>query len=185
MGSYTAGAYAVGLSYGKAMTDKFAIGASLKYVNETIDNYHADNIITDIGFLYHIGVKSFRIGSFLQNFGLESKYADEKFKMPQQLKLGISAEAWGSIDSPSHVTILAEAIHPNDAPERIHIGIESVFAGSVILRGGYKFFYDQEDLCFGGGLRFKIKARKFGIDFAYMNHEHLDTTFRYTLVMEY
>ncbi|MBN2092750.1 PorV/PorQ family protein [candidate division KSB1 bacterium] len=185
LGTYMAGAYALGVSYARALTDKFAFGATFKYVRETIDAYHADNVITDIGFIYQTGFKSLRIGTFLQNFGLESKYAREKFKMPQYLKMGISSEIYGSLASPNHVTMILEAVHPNDANERIHFGMETVLLNSFILRAGYKFGYDEENLCLGGGLRLNIKGKQFGFDMAYMNHETLDTTIRYTLAMEF
>ena len=184
LGTYTAGAYAIGLTYARSLTDKFSFGSTLKYVQETIDQYSASNVIADIGFLYMTGFGSLRIGAFLQSFGLEAKYANEKFKMPQQLKMGISGELWGHIDSPHRVTLLAEAIHPNDADERIHLGMEAVFSNSVILRTGYKFGYTEENLCLGAGVGFQFKGKRFCLDGAYMNHQYLDTTLRYTLSME-
>jgi hypothetical protein len=185
LGTYTAGAYALGVSYARSLTDKFSFGATIKYVRESIDIYHADNMIADIGFLYQTGFKSLRIGTFLQNFGLESKYSEEKFKMPQYLKMGISAEIYGAYDAPTHVTIIAEASHPSDADERIHLGLENVVNRALILRAGYKFGYDEESLCLGGGLRFDVRGTAFGFDMAYMNHERLDATIRYTLAMEF
>ncbi|MBN1153988.1 PorV/PorQ family protein [candidate division KSB1 bacterium] len=185
LGNYSAGAYALGLTYARSLTDKFSFGASIKYVRETIADYSADNFITDIGFLYLSGFGSLRIGAALQSFGLEAKYADEKFKMPQQLKMGMSGEILGSLDGPHRLTLLAEAVHPNDADERIHIGTESVIAHSFVLRAGYKFGYDDEDLCLGGGLKFLALGTKVRFDFSYMNHDRLDTTIRYTLATEF
>mgnify|MGYP006300360453 CR=1 FL=1 len=184
LGTYTAGAYAIGLSYARSLTNKFSFGTTLKYVRETIDIYNSDNVIADIGFMYFTGFKSLRIAAFLQNFGLESKYETEKFKMPQQLKMGISAEVFGNTESANRLTLLAEALHPNDANERIHLGMEALLYHSVILRAGYKFGYDEENLCAGAGLRFDFAGNSLRFDFAYMNHEHLDSTLRYTLAME-
>ncbi len=185
LGTYSAGAYAIGISYARSLTDKFSFGSSLKYVRESIDVYHAENVVADIGFLYQTGFNSLRIGAFLQNFGLEAKYAQEKFKMPQQLRLGISGEVWGSMASPNRITLLAEAVHPNDANERIHLGMEAMISNVIVLRGGYKFGYDDENLCLGGGLRFAMAGKRFGVDVGYMNHEFLDTSLRYTLVVEF
>lgn len=184
LGTYTAGAYAIGLTYARSLTNKFSFGATLKYVRETIDIYNSDNVIADIGFMYFTGFKSLRIAASLQNFGLESKYETEKFKMPQQLKMGISGEVFGTMESANRLTLLAEAIHPNDADERIHLGMEAVLYHSVILRAGYKFGYDEENLCAGAGVRFDVKGNNIRFDFAYMNHKHLDSTLRYTLAME-
>lgn len=185
LGTYSAGAYAIGISYARSLTDKFSFGSTLKYVRESIDIYHAENVVADIGFLYQTGFNSLRIGAFLQNFGLEAKYAQEKFKMPQQLRLGISGEVWGSMASPNRITLLAEAVHPNDANERIHLGMEAMISNIIVLRGGYKFGYEDENLCLGAGLRFSVVDKRFGFDVGYMNHEYLDTSLRYSLAVEF
>lgn len=185
LGTYTAGAYAVGLSYARSLTDKFSFGASLKYARETIDTYYADNLIADLGFLYLTGFHSLRIGAALQNFGLEAKYEAEKFKMPQQLRLGISAELLGKLTSPNRLTAILEASHPNDANERIHLGLEGVLSRMLVLRSGYKFGYDEESWTLGGGLNFPFKGKRVNFDFAWFEHKRLDSTLRYTLAMEF
>jgi len=184
LGTYTAGATAVGLSYARSLTDKFSFGFSLKYARETIDIYSASNMITDFGFLYLTGFHSLRIGAALQNFGLEAKYETEKFKMPQQLRLGVSAEIWGQLAAPNHLTIILEASHPNDAEERVHLGLEGVFARFCVLRGGYKFGHAEENLTLGGGLNFPFKGKRVNFDLAWFEHQRLATTMRYTLAME-
>jgi len=185
LGHFDAHALMIGISLARYLTDKFAFGTSLKYAREKIDRYQADNLMADIGFLYHTGYRGLRIGAFLQNFGLESKYAVEKFKMPQLLKLGISAEVWGRIDSPSHLTMLAEAVHPNDADERIQLGGECVLSDILALRAGYKFGYQHEGLTAGFGLRLKLKGYPVFADFSFMQHEYLDNTLRYSLRWEF
>ena len=184
LGTYTAGAYAAGLSYARRLTDQFSVGATIKYVREDIDIYSADNFVADIGFIYLLGFENLRLGAFLQNFGLESVYANEKFRMPQMLKFGMSGELLGDLTNPERLTLSVEMIHPSDANERIHLGMEGVLLNSVFLRAGYKFGYDNEDITLGLGLQFVVAMKKFRLDFAYMSHEYLDNTFRYTLMME-
>jgi len=185
LGSYSAAGMAFGLSFARLLTDQFSLGTTVKYVREEIDQYHADNIIVDIGFLFYTGFQSLRVGAFLQNFGLDAKYVEQKFKMPQQMKLGISAEIWGSLQDDNHLTVLAEVAHPNDINEHIQFGMESVFFSSLILRAGYKFGYDAENLTLGLGLRFDFQGNLVRFDAAYMNHEYLESTLRYTLVLEF
>jgi len=194
LGTYTAGGLVAGVSYARQLTDKFSFGSSVKYVRETIDIEAATNVILDIGFYYDTGfralfyqgtgIRSLRLGAFLKDFGLESKYVNEKFKMPQQLKFGISSDLIGDLSSPNRLTILAEAVHPNDANERIHLGIETILLNSLILRAGYKLNYDEENLTLGAGLRFQYNQKSAAFDFSYMNHDYLDTTVRYTLSLE-
>ncbi len=185
LGEYRAGAYALGLTFARQLTDRFAFGASLNYVREDIDLYHADNVVSDIGFIFLTGFKSLRIGTFLQSFGLESKYAQEKFKMPQQLKMGLSADLFGNLASADRVTILLEAIQPNDADGRVHMGLEALLFSTLYLRGGYKTGYENEDLSAGIGLCLDSSLGRMRCDFSYMKHKTLDNTLRYTLAMEF
>jgi hypothetical protein len=180
-GTYSAGAMAVGLSYGRQMTQAFKFGVTAKYIRESIDKYYAENLALDLGFMYETGFKSLRVGTFLKNFGLESEYVSERFKMPQVLTLGISGEIFGAIDKPNYVTLLAEAVHPNDSPEHVHFGLESKIAGLLMLRGGYKLGYETEALTGGLGIDFDSKAQRYRLDISYMNHDYLGHTMRYTL----
>jgi hypothetical protein len=185
LGSYTANAYALGLTYARSLTEKFSMGVTAKYVRETIDQYYADNFVFDLGFIYLTGFESLRIAAYLQNFGLETAYVGDKFRMPQILKMGISYDVIGELQSSERLTLLAEAVHPSDAGERVHVGLEGVLLGSVILRGGYKFGYDDEDFTLGVGLRFNYRMNRFDLNFSYMQHEYLDNTLRYTLMVNF
>ena len=184
LGTYTAGAYAAGLTYARRLTDQFSVGATFKYVREDIDIYSADNFVADIGFVYLMGFEDLRIGAFLQNFGLETVYANEKFRMPQLLKIGLSGELFGNLTRSERLTLLAEMIHPSDANERIHLGMEGVLLNSIFLRAGYKFGYEDENYTLGMGLQFMYAMKKFRLDFSYMSHAYLENTLRYTLIME-
>ncbi len=184
LGTFSADAYALGLSYARRLTNQFAFGATVKYVRENIARYYASNMIADIGFIYFTGFKSLRIGAFLQNFGLDAKYVDEKFKMPQQLKLGLSAEVLGNLGDNNYLTVLAEAAHPNDINEHFLVGLEGVVMRYVVLRGGYKFGYEDENLTLGLGLRFLRQGKQVRFDAAFMQHRHFDATMRYTLSVE-
>ena len=183
-GQFSAEAYALGLTYARRLTDKFACGANLKFIRETVATHHAENIIADLGFLYQTGFSSLRVGANLQNFGLEAAYANEKFKMPQRLILGLSGELWGTYTAPNHLTWLVEAVHPNDANEQLHCGLEVFVANLLFLRSGYKFGYDYEKISFGLGTRFQFKERRIDFDLAYMRHTYLESSVRYSLSME-
>ena len=184
LGTFSANALALGMSYARYLTRDFSFGANLKYVRESVDVYAVDNFLVDLGFLYNTGVGSLRVGAFLKNFGLETEYENESFRMPQRLVLGISGEILGSLNDPTYVTLLAEAVHPNDAAEHIHCGIEARLFDIILLRGGYKLGYEHENLALGMGVRFVYHARAFRFDLSYMNHEYLEETMRYTLSAE-
>lgn len=182
MGSYSAGASAIGLSFARFMTDRFSFGTTLKYIQENIDIHKADNVVIDIGFLYLTGYGNLRIATCLQNFGLETQYVSEKFKMPQKLTLGMATEIIGNMNDDRHVTLMLEAVHPNDIGEHFHLGLEGVL-GVIQLRSGYKFGYDDEGFSAGLGLNTQWGRRQLRMDFSYANHRYLDTTMRYSIMV--
>lgn len=185
LGSYSAGAYALGLSYARSLTDKFSFGWTVKYVRETIDVYSAGNVVADLGFLYDTGFRTLRIGATLHNFGLDSKYAEEKFKMPQILRMGVAAELLGSSARENYLTGVVEAVHPNDANERLHLGMEAVFGGIGVVRAGHKFGYADEGLCLGGGLRHKLYGTCVRLDVGWMEHASLNSALLYSVAVEF
>ena len=180
LGTFDANAVAASLNYSKMLTDRFSFGVSFKYVKESIDIYSADNILFDAGMLYFTGLGSLRIGAVMQNFGTDAKYINDPFKMPSVFKLGLAVEILGSTDSDYRVTALAEALHPNDGDERVSTGLEFSWQNMVSLRGGYKFFYDEETYSLGVGLspQFSIPVT---IDFAYSDYGRLGNILRFSL----
>ncbi len=94
LGNFNSQSIAFALSYSRMLTDRFSFGIALKYVNEKIDIYSADNVVLDGGVLYYTGLGSLRIGAVIQNFGTDAKFINDPFKMPAVLKLGAAAEVF-------------------------------------------------------------------------------------------
>lgn len=61
--------YYFGLTLGKFFTDRFAFGATIKYVHEKIADWDINSWAVDIGTYYETGYKSIRIGMSVMNFG--------------------------------------------------------------------------------------------------------------------
>ncbi len=152
IGSFDARSLAVGLTYSRMLTDRFAFGTTVKYVKETIDIYSASNVLFDGGVLYYTGLGSLRIAASIQNFGVNAKFINDQFKMPSVLKMGAAMDVVGGKDAETTVTLMAEALHPNDASEKINVGGEVGWRNVLILRGGYKFFADEESYSLGLGI---------------------------------
>ena len=180
VGSFNANSLALGVSYSRMLTDRFSFGVQLKYVQEKIDIYKADNILFDGGVLYYTGLSSLRIAATIQNFGVNSKFINDEFKMPAVLRLGAAAEVLGDFDSDYRVTVVAEAVNPNDGDERVNLGTEIGWKNIVVLRGGYKFFYDEESYSFGVGINTPIPIPLI-LDFAFADYGRLGNITRFTL----
>lgn len=180
IGSFDANAISVGIGYSKMLTDRFSFGIVAKYVEEKIDIYKANNVLLDGGVLYYTGLGSLRIAASLQNFGTNSKFIADEFKMPIMLRLGAAAEVLGDKNSDYRITLIAEALHPTDADERINFGTEISWNEMVTLRAGYKFFYDEESFSIGFGLNPKLNI-PFSTDFSFADYGRLGNILRFTL----
>ena len=64
---FDAGSYVFGVSYGRNLTDQFSIGATFKYIQETIYNSSASAIAFDIGTLFTTGFNNLQIGMVISN----------------------------------------------------------------------------------------------------------------------
>lgn len=180
IGTFEANSVSFGLGYSKMLTDRFSFGIAAKYVEEKIDIYKASNILLDGGVLYYTGLGSLRIAASLQNFGTNSKFIADEFKMPILLRLGAATELLGDKNSDYRVTLITEALHPTDADERINIGTELSWNEILTIRAGYKFFYDEESYSFGFGLNPKLNF-PFIADFSFADYGKLGNILRFTL----
>ncbi len=180
IGTFDANSLALGITYSKMLTDHFSFGVTVKYAQERIDVYKASNVLFDGGMLYYTGLGSLRIAASIQNFGVNAKFINDEFKMPSILRLGIATEVLGSFTSEYRVTLMAEALHPNDADERINVGGEFSWRNIVTLRAGYKFFYDEESYSFGVGLNPQLST-PVDFDFSFSDYGRLGNISRFTL----
>lgn len=180
VGTFSANSVAAMLSYSKMLTDRFSFGINLKYAQEKIDIYSADNLMFDGGVLYYTGLGSFRIAATIQNFGTNTKFLNDEFKMPSMLRLGVAGEILGDFNSEYRITLLGEALHPNDGDERVNVGTEISWQNILTLRAGYKFFYDEESYSFGVGLNPKLSV-PMTFDFAFADYGRLGNILRFTL----
>jgi len=180
-GQFSAGAGALGITYARRMTDQFAFGGNIKYVQETIDNYEATNVLIDIGTLYNTGFGSFRIGTNIQNFGLESQFIGDVFKMPITFLVGGAMEVIGSQTSANRLTVSLSAVHPSNYTERVHLGGEYVWQNLVSLRGGYKWNYDEQSWAVGAGVHTSVGGNKIILNGGYSTLGRLGSVMRWTI----
>lgn len=180
IGSFEANSVSLGVGYSKMLTDRFSFGIVAKYVEEKIDIYKANNLLLDGGVLYYTGLGSLRIAASLQNFGTNSKFIADEFKMPIMLRLGAAAEILGQRGSEYRITLIAEALHPNDSDERINFGTEISWNEMISLRAGYKFFYDEETFSLGFGINPNLSL-PFSTDFSFSDYGRLGNILRFTL----
>jgi hypothetical protein len=63
------GSIAAAFSYSRRMTDQFSIGATVRYVEETLDKLKMRGLMIDLGTLYWTGLGSTSFAVTVSNFG--------------------------------------------------------------------------------------------------------------------
>ncbi len=177
---FSAASMAFGLTYARQLTDRFAFGGTIRYATERIAEYDVSGVVLDFGMLYYTGFRSLRLAGLLQNFGTDVQYLNDPFKMPITFRFGSAMEIFGELGSPGRVTMILEALHTNNSPERLHAALEVAPVAPVMLRGGYKLGYDEDAWSMGVGLEVPGR-RDLGIDFAYGIHGRLGNTIGFSL----
>ncbi|MDD3730918.1 MAG: PorV/PorQ family protein [candidate division Zixibacteria bacterium] len=207
---YSAASYAVGFSFARQLTDKFAFGASVKYIEERIDNERARGYAFDFGTLLYTGFRSLRLGMSINNMGPEMKFTgtdldvrydppeDEiqtdvgnsnlvssqlkttPYDLPMIFKVGLAYDI--EFGSKSLVTLCADLRHPNDNIEQGNLGAQFAYDDRFFLRGGYKINYDEETFSLGGGLVTPISSEtRLYIDYAWQDFGRLEATHKFSI----
>jgi len=166
--NYTGGDLAAGLTLARQVSDKLSVGMNARYIQETIDDLNMSNISFDFGSTFYTGYKNLRLGMTFKNIGNDVKLAgwDEAYqtepvdvRMPVDFRIGMAMEFLPG----ENLTLAVDASHPNDAPEKVHIGTQYNFNNMLFIRGGYKMGYDEGDLSYGVGLNYSMFKASFSM----------------------
>ncbi|HVO74729.1 MAG TPA: PorV/PorQ family protein, partial [Ignavibacteriaceae bacterium] len=66
---FDAASYCFGLSYARNLTDQFAIGLNVKYINERLYHVSSDGFAIDIGSKFNTGLEGLTLGMSISNYG--------------------------------------------------------------------------------------------------------------------
>lgn len=194
---FTASQFVGGISYSTFLTDRFAIGATWKYVQEDFHEYSSANWAVDVGTYYHTGFRSLVIGMSILNFGPESQfdgsyldYSDpaeggigyeEKdfapYNLPLTFKFGLAMNVYETEDI--KVLTALDTNKPNDNEQRVNAGVEFSFIDMLALRGGYNVNYDEQTFTFGAGFKYNLfGTTNVRLDYSYGDLGVLDVVHR-------
>ncbi len=186
-------AFALGLGYAKALTDKFSVGGQVKYTGQQLgksvipvgDSLEVKKNLAfatafDFGTIYHTGFKSLAFGMSIRNFSNEIKFEKEGFQLPLTFRIGISMDVLDLLDNrldSQSLLVSIDAVHPRSYPEQLNMGIEYRLMNCLSVRCGYMFNSDERNMAFGFGIE------KFGavVDYAYTPFGVFDNVQRFTL----
>ena len=185
VGTFSPTAYAIGLGYARAVTDRFSVGGQVKYATQDFgdvtaeigegggydrDAIQASTVAYDFGVHYKTGFESLAFAVSARNFSPELSFAEESFQTPLTLQIGLSMDVVSltSLDPSMHsLTLSTDAANPRDFSEQIRVGSEYRFMDRVFLRAGYTFPTDEEGVSLGLGVRQPLGSVGVGADYSY------------------
>jgi hypothetical protein len=159
-----------GVTYSRALTDRFAIGGTAKLIRSSIYNMAASTGAVDIGLTYRTPFDPVTLGLSISNFGGEMQLsgpdtivrvdldpeaggnnggilgylATGEWDLPVTFRIGLAYEAIQS--RTSSLTLSTDALYPNSNLNYLNTGVEYGFMDTFFVRGGYRqlFLEDRE-----------------------------------------
>jgi hypothetical protein len=207
---YSVSDVALGLGYGREITDRFSVGGQLTYVQETIWHSSASTTVIGLGTLYQVSDAGLRIGASLTNFGTQAafsgrdlriafdadpaRYGDNgtlpaaevtgDFMVPVLFRAGLGLPV--RIDGDHELRLALDLAHPSDNTESVSAGGELVYRRSVALRWGFQNAFQQDaegGLTMGAGLQGDSGGRHYLCDYGWADHGRLGNVHRFSLTL--
>lgn len=211
--TFNASSYALALSIGRSLTDRFGVGASLKYVSERIWNSSAGGVAMDIGTTFITPFSGIRLGASISNFGTKMKIAGDdllvkvdidpnnggnnesnraylntgSFDLPLTMRIGLAGEVFQS--DQARLTLAVDALNPNNSEQYVNVGAEIGLAGDLLMiRGGYSELFLNDNvrsLTVGAGLKYRFAPLYLTVDYSYEVMEYFSDINRFTVSLQW
>jgi hypothetical protein len=210
--NYTVSNVALGLGYGRRITERFAAGLQANYVTERIWNTSDRTVTFNLGSIYRLNEVGAQLAFSLANVGTQARFtgrdlnitydrdsdlygdnsalpgeqSTDSFPLPGLFRLGLSWPV--TFSERSRLLLLAEGLHPNDNSESMNLGAEWALRDLLALRAGYQTLFQTDSqlgLTFGFGVQGQLGGNRYRFDYAWAGHEYLDDTHRLTMVVEF
>lgn len=180
--TFTAADMAIGLSYGRAITDRFSLGGTVKLIQQRIWNSTASGVALDVGTQFRTGFwGGLTIGASVTNFGsdlrlngrdlrtfvdpvpgqggnngeIPADFALDAWSLPMDFTIGVAATPLDT--RMNRLKVAVDALHPSANYESVNAGVEYGFRERLFLRAGMQglFLEDNE-----GGLSLGVGVRQ-------------------------
>jgi long-subunit fatty acid transport protein len=185
---------ALAVSYSRKMTDQFSFGASVRYIEETLDKLKMRGVMIDLGTYYWTGLGTTRFAVAVSNFGNQlapdgqvvligkrSNSQWQAFSPPTVFRIGFAFEPYEN--EFNKITASIQLNHPNDNSENVSTGVEYSWKNTFYLRGGYKFNVEEQNYSFGAGVYVPVSIANVTIDYAFSNFVRLGPAHRFSIIL--
>ena len=211
--TFSAGSYAISLAYARALTDRFAMGGTVKVVREQIANSGATGVAFDIGTLFETPFQGVRLGAAISNFGskmaisgsdlnipfdplpgqsgnnnaVPGRVTTDAFDLPLTMRVGLATEVFEQAGT--RVTVAVDALSPSAASQHVNVGAEVGLLGGLIqLRGGAQELFlegSTRSYTAGAGLRYGFGQLNLAADYAYEAADYFDGVHRLSVGLRF
>jgi long-subunit fatty acid transport protein len=178
--NFSASDISVGISFARKFTDRFSIGITAKYIQQSIWHMSSSAFAIDAGTIFRTDLLGgMNIGAVMSNFGtpmrldgrdtryfisvdqtklgsndrIPTNVELDTWDLPLYFQIGVSAPAF---DYDNYkLTLSADALVPNNDYQSLNVGGEFTFMQLFSIRGGYNslFLKDSEGgFSFGAGV---------------------------------
>jgi len=201
---------ALGLGYGRTITDRFAAGLQVNYVEESIWHSSLSTFTFNVGTIYKLTKRGAQLGAGISNYGLMARFggrdlaiqydgdpsqhgdnsalpADQytdKFSVPVLFRVGVSMPY--RVNDTSRLLLAVDGFHPNDNTESMSLGGEWTWKDALSVRGGCQNLFQgdaESGLTLGAGLQGKIADYRYSFDYAWADFNRLQEAHRITFVL--
>ena len=209
---YTVSDLAIGVGYGLAVSERFAAGLQIRFLEETVWHSTASTATFDIGTIYRVRPNGLHIGSSLTNFGTDGGFAGrdlritydndptrsgdngslpgerfaQNYPVPVEFRVGLGYPWRPGPDW--RIWAAVQATHPSDNSESVSGGLETTYRNLLALRAGYQNLLQEdseEGLTLGAGLRGRLETFDYRLDYAWADEGRLGDVHRLTLGLRY
>jgi hypothetical protein len=205
---YTVSDIAIGIGYGKQISDRFSVGLQAIYLQETIWHSSLNALALSVGTIYRISADGLHIGASISNFGTRGRYDGRDlrikydqnpnaygdnsvlpgelvtgdFPLPVLFRVGVGMPV--SLGEQNKIHLAVDALHRNDNTESMNVGLEWEFLNTFMLRGGYQDLFQKDSetgLTLGVGVHYATDALQLSFDYGWVDHGRLEKVNMLTL----
>lgn len=208
-GLFSPSAYAVGLTFGQKVSNRFSYGVRLKYAVQDLGSawigisgtdvddtslvikkkdYSLGEPAVDVGATYDFLSHGIRFGAVMQNFSREIRYEREKFPLPFSVGFSLNMKPLTLLmpgENANSLTVGFETNHPRDFREKVRFGAEYIYRELLIIRTGYMGNYDERGLTFGIGVRQPYGNVNLRLDYAFQDFGVFNSVHTFTFGVSY
>ncbi|MBI5244340.1 MAG: PorV/PorQ family protein [Elusimicrobia bacterium] len=181
-GTFGANDMALAVSYGRRCDKKLSLGGTLKYIQQSLDDRHANAAAADLGALYRAGER-WSLSGGLRHLGSSPKLGSVADPLPVTGFLGAAYRP------KADALLTLDVGFPRDRAFTYGVGAELSHTLSGTARGALRLGYTERntDVEGLGGLSMGVGLglRTFEFDFAWIPLGELGNTFRYSLRVRY